>query len=42
MGDKKIGIEVGNICPICRNGIVEYIGGCNTCTSCLAQLKCGL
>ncbi|QNG61846.1 vitamin B12-dependent ribonucleotide reductase [Bacillus sp. PAMC26568] len=37
-----IGNEVGNTCPICREGTVEDIGGCNTCTSCGAQLKCGL
>ena len=37
-----IGSEVGNICPVCREGEVEEIGGCNTCTSCGAQLKCGL
>lgn len=37
-----IGSEVGNTCPVCRQGTVEEIGGCNTCTSCGAQLKCGL
>ncbi|PZD85327.1 response regulator SirA [Bacilli bacterium] len=37
-----IGSEVGNTCPVCREGTVEDIGGCNTCTSCGAQLKCGL
>ncbi|GMB07662.1 hypothetical protein B1no1_03720 [Thermolongibacillus altinsuensis] len=40
--DVTIGSEVGNICPVCREGTVEEIGGCNTCTSCGAQLKCGL
>ena len=40
--DREIGIEVGNICPICLEGIVEEVGGCNTCTNCNAQLKCGL
>ena len=39
---RNIGIEVGDICPICLEGIVEEIGGCNTCTNCNAQLKCGL
>lgn len=38
----KIGSEVGNTCPVCRKGTVEEIGGCNTCTNCNAQLKCGL
>ncbi|WP_368503842.1 vitamin B12-dependent ribonucleotide reductase [Alkalihalophilus sp. As8PL] len=37
-----IGSEVGNTCPVCRKGQVEDLGGCNTCTSCGAQLKCGL
>ena len=40
--DREIGVEVGNICPICLEGVVEEIGGCNTCTNCSAQLKCGL
>lgn len=38
----KIGSEVGDTCPVCRQGTVEEIGGCNTCTVCGAQLKCGL
>lgn len=37
-----IGSEVGDTCPICHKGTVEEIGGCNTCTNCNAQLKCGL
>lgn len=37
-----IGSEVGNTCPVCRQGTVEELGGCNTCTGCGAQLKCGL
>ncbi len=40
--DVTIGSEVGDTCPVCRGGSVEDIGGCNTCTSCGAQLKCGL
>ncbi|MGB7593982.1 MAG: vitamin B12-dependent ribonucleotide reductase [Erysipelotrichaceae bacterium] len=40
--DRNIGAEVGDICPICLEGVVEEIGGCNTCTNCNAQLKCGL
>ena len=38
----NIGSEVGDICPVCRKGNVAEVGGCNTCTSCGAQLKCGL
>src|SRR5699024_1504439 len=37
-----IGSEIGDNCPVCREGHVADIGGCNTCTSCGAQLKCGL
>lgn len=37
-----IGSEVGDVCPVCRKGHVEQMGGCNTCSNCNAQLKCGL
>jgi len=40
--DRNIGVDIGNICPICLEGTVENLGGCNTCTNCNAQLKCGL
>lgn len=40
--DVTIGSEVGDTCPVCRQGTVEEMGGCNTCTNCGAQLKCGL
>ena len=40
--DVVYGSDVGDTCPICRQGIVEDIGGCNTCTNCSAQLRCGL
>ncbi|MDZ4196642.1 MAG: vitamin B12-dependent ribonucleotide reductase [Candidatus Izemoplasmatales bacterium] len=39
---KNIGVEIGDICPICSEGTVEDLGGCHTCTNCNAQLKCGL
>lgn len=38
----NIGIEVGQVCPICKQGKVIQYGGCNTCPNCNAQLKCGL
>jgi ribonucleoside-diphosphate reductase alpha chain len=38
----NIGSEIGDTCPVCRKGSVEEIGGCNTCASCGAQLKCGI
>src|SRR5690625_4089354 len=37
-----VGSEAGDRCPVCREGHVAEIVGCNTCTSCGAQLKCGL
>ena len=42
--DKVVGLESGNICPICRIGTVEDVAGCKTCVGrgCGAQLKCGL
>jgi len=40
--DVTYGSEIGDTCPICRKGTVEEVGGCNTCTNCGAQLKCGL
>lgn len=43
MTDKKrVGTEVGDTCPVCRNGHVIDSGGCNTCDNCGAQLTCGL
>jgi len=40
--DRNIGVEAGDICPVCLEGTVENLGGCHTCTNCNAQLKCGL
>ncbi|GEN45297.1 vitamin B12-dependent ribonucleotide reductase [Alkalibacillus haloalkaliphilus] len=37
-----VGSEVGDTCPVCRKGNIQDVGGCNTCTNCGAQLKCGL
>lgn len=36
------GGEVGDTCPICREGEVIESAGCSTCSSCGSQLKCGL
>lgn len=36
----EVGIEIGNTCPICRDGTVVEQGGCNTCNTCGTQLKC--
>ena len=41
--NKKVGVDTGDICPVCRLGIVEDVAGCRTCVGgCSAQLKCGL
>ena len=40
--DLVYGSELGNTCPICREGEVKEIGGCNSCDTCGMQLKCGL
>ena len=40
--NREIGIQLGDQCPVCHLGTVEDIGGCNTCTNCGIQLKCGL
>jgi ribonucleoside-diphosphate reductase alpha chain len=40
--DTVYGSEIGDTCPICRQGVVAEIGGCNTCSNCSAQLRCGL
>ena len=38
----SVGSEVGDTCPMCREGEIVEAGGCNTCTNCGAQLQCGL
>lgn len=40
--ENKIGINIGEICPICQRGKIIPAGGCNTCSACGSQLKCGL
>lgn len=35
-----IGSEIGDLCPVCREGHITEIGGCNTCINCGTQLKC--
>ncbi|AGM26327.1 ribonucleotide-diphosphate reductase subunit alpha [Spiroplasma syrphidicola EA-1] len=40
--DRKIGAEVGDVCPICKEGTMIDAGGCVTCNNCNVQLKCGL
>lgn len=40
--DVKVGTEIGDTCPMCRQGKVVDAGGCSTCSNCGSQLKCGL
>src|SRR5690625_4411419 len=40
--DVNVGSEVGDMCPLCREGEIIEQGGCDTCNSCGAQLQCGL
>ncbi|MGL4819941.1 MAG: vitamin B12-dependent ribonucleotide reductase, partial [Bacilli bacterium] len=42
VSEMRYGNEIGDTCPICRKGEVVDHGGCNTCTNCGVQLKCGL
>lgn len=39
---KKYGTELGDNCPVCREGEVVESGGCQTCNTCGTQLQCGL
>lgn len=38
----EVGTELGDTCPICRDGKVIEQGGCHTCDTCGTQLKCGI
>lgn len=40
--DREFGDGIGDVCPICNQGIVEDMGGCHTCMNCSTMLKCGL
>ncbi len=40
--NRTIGVEIDNLCPICNEGVIKEIGGCNSCVNCGVQLKCGL
>lgn len=40
--NKDYGVYAGNICQVCRKGVLVDYGGCATCPECNAQLKCGL
>src|SRR5690625_1820658 len=36
----EVGTDLGDTCPICRDGKVIEQGGCHTCDTCGTQLKC--
>lgn len=40
--DRKIGINLGDLCPLCKEGILVLTAGCYTCNNCGIQSKCGL
>jgi ribonucleoside-diphosphate reductase alpha chain len=40
--EKKVGTDIGDICPICRTGTIIESGGCHTCDHCHVQVQCGL
>ena len=40
--DRNVGTEVGDVCPICKEGAMIDAGSCVTCNNCNVQLKCGL
>lgn len=39
---KTYGTDLGDNCPVCREGVVVESGGCHTCDTCGTQLQCGL
>lgn len=39
---KEFGTDIGDQCPVCREGVVVELGGCSTCDTCNSQLQCGL
>lgn len=39
---KKVGQNIGDICPVCKKGEIADIGGCHSCVNCGAQVLCGL
>ena len=40
--DKIVGTAIGNICTICKSGVLQNQGNCAVCSTCQAALKCGL
>lgn len=40
--DRKIGNNLGDLCTMCKEGVLVFSGGCYTCNNCGIQSKCGL
>ncbi len=40
--DRKYGIKIGDLCPLCKEGTMVDSGGCSTCNNCNSQLKCDI
>ncbi|MGL5268603.1 MAG: vitamin B12-dependent ribonucleotide reductase [Spiroplasma sp.] len=40
--DRKIGTNLGDLCQMCKEGILVLSSGCFTCNNCGMQTKCGL
>ncbi|MDQ7982990.1 MAG: vitamin B12-dependent ribonucleotide reductase [Spiroplasma sp.] len=40
--DRKIGNNLGDLCQMCKEGILVLSSGCFTCNNCGMQTKCGL
>ncbi|WP_342274071.1 vitamin B12-dependent ribonucleotide reductase [Spiroplasma endosymbiont of Phycita roborella] len=40
--DRKIGTDLGDLCTMCKEGVLVFSVGCYTCNNCGIQSKCGL
>lgn len=40
--DREMGTDIGDLCPICKEGTIVEHGGCHTCNNCQAQVMCGI
>lgn len=40
--DRKIGTGLGDLCTMCKEGVLVFSAGCSTCNNCGIQSQCGL
>lgn len=40
--DRKIGTNLGDLCTMCKEGVLVFSAGCSTCNNCGIQSQCGL